>query len=136
MRRQTIALTAFAAMAFAGGASAQTSVPGSPGGNAGSPGGQILGEGFFGPTSAGGGVGSGAVGSPVNTNPNPSLGLFGPGGFFANAKPVDFGGGNGGAYPVDFGGGNGSANGAGSGGAPPTTTHRPSLAGVGPHRFF
>lgn len=133
LSRSLAALILVAATLPATGASAQT---GAPGGSAGSPGGQLLGEGFFSPTAVGGGVGSGAVGSPINTNPGGAgIGLFGPGGFFAEARPMTATSSTpGGAQLVDSPAtGNGAANASASGGA---TAKTPRLGGVGPRRFF
>ena len=136
MPRQTLRILGLAAtLAFT--ATAAMAQTGAPGGAAGSPGGQLRGEGFFVPSS-GAGVGAGGVGSPINTNQAPA-GLFGPGGFFANAKPVTSGAGTpAGVQLVDSpAAANGTSNASaptGAGGV--TTAARPNLGGVGPRRFL
>ena len=127
------------------GAAAQTTTSGSPGGTpASGPGGQLLSEGFFGASS--GGVGSGAVGSPINTNTPAagSLGFFGPGALWSADKPA-IGSPTGNTPGVELvstaanGSSNASAPAGGAGAAATTATpSKPqvSLGGVGPRRFL
>ena len=144
MQQRFIRLGLVFALAIAAtGAAAQTSTSGSSGGTpASGPGGQLLSEGFFGASS--GGVGSGAVGSPINTNTpaTGSLGFFGPGALWSADKPaVGSPMGNTPGVELVSAAANGSSNAsapAGGAGATTATPSKPqvSLGGVGPRRFL
>jgi hypothetical protein len=126
MRGTSIALIGLSGLLLlAGGASAQTGAPAIPSS-------QTLAEGFFGPGAGLSGVGPDVARSPVNTG-GAAIGLFGPGGFFADARPLTSTSTPAGVQLVNA---PATANGTANVSAPTTTKPKATLGGVGPRRFL